>query len=185
MKLSPMALLATGLAFATITTLGAAQILRLDLAQMVARTDNTAYGKITAKHVVRIDHPVDGNEMYFTTLTIEGKSLETGKSITVDVSYMGGSIDEAHGSFNSEAPSADDTKIGNRVVCFFKHTQNLGGDFACNEIVGWHGGLYRTFERKGEVIVQGRGDGYAIAGNQTIDALTTQIATLAKSKETR
>lgn len=185
MKFSPLSLLAGALAFATVATLGAASILRLDLTQTVARTDNTVFGKITARHVVRIDHPVDGAELYFTIVTIEGRSLETGKPITVDVSHMGGSIDEEHGSFNSEAPTADDTKVGNQVVCFYEHTSNLGGDFACNEIVGWHGGIYRTFERKGDVIVQGRGEGYPIPANVKLADLSTQILALAKTKETR
>jgi hypothetical protein len=182
MKLSPLAILASAAALLVVATLGTAQIERLDLAQMVAKTDNAVLGKIVARHVVRIDHPVDGPELYFSTLTIEGKSLQNGKPVTVDVSHMGGWIDETHGSFNSEAPSADDTKIGNTVVCFYKHVENMGGDFAGNVIYTWHGGIYRTFERKGAVIVQGRGDGYAIPTNIALSDLESQVSTLAKQK---
>src|SRR3954464_2730623 len=112
MKSSPFALLAVAAALVGVSALGKAMIERLDLAQMVQKTDNTVFGTIVARNVVRIDHPVDGPELYFTTPTIEGRSLENDKPVTVDVSHMGGWIDETHGAFNSEAPSADDTKVG-------------------------------------------------------------------------
>lgn len=181
MKLSFHGLLATA-ALVGLAALGTAQILRLDLAQMVARTDDTVHGKIAARHVVRVDHPIDGPELYFTTLTIQGTSLESGKPLTVDVIFPGGFVDEEHGAYNSEAPSADDTKVGNEVVCFFKRTENLGGDIGGNEILTWHGGLYRTFARKGETIVQGRGDGYAVPANVKLADLAREIGTLSKTK---
>lgn len=181
MKLSSLAYGA--LALVATAALGSAMIERLDLAQMVSKTDNAVVGKIVARHVVRIDHPVDGEELYFTTLTIEGRSLETQKPVTVDVSHGGGWIDETHGAFNSEAPSADDTKIGNEVVCFYKHVDNMGGDFAGNEIYTWHGGIYRTFEHRGATIVQGRGDGYAIPTNVLLTDLESQITALAQQQK--
>jgi hypothetical protein len=180
MKSSPLALLAVAAALVGVSALGKAMIERLDLAQMVAKTDNAVFGTITARNVVRIDHPIDGPELYFTTLTIEGRSLENNQPVTVDVSHMGGWIDETHGSFNSEAPSADDTKVGNKVVCFYKHVENMGGDFAGNVIYTWHGGIYRTFERKNDTIVQGRGDGYAISNNVMLSDLQAQIAKMPK-----
>jgi hypothetical protein len=182
MKLSPLALLATATALIGVARLGTAQIERLDLTQMVSKTDDAVVGKIVARHVVRIDHPVDGPELYFTTLTIEGRSLSSDKPVTVAVSHMGGWIDATHGSFNSEAPAADDTKVGNTVVCFYKHVENMGGDFAGNVIYTWHGGIYRTFERKGASIVQGRGDGYAIPTNVALNDLKSRISTLAREK---
>lgn len=177
MKFIPFAAVAGLVALAA---LGTAQIVRFDLPTMMSSADGVVYGKIKDKHVIRIDHPIDGPELYFTTLTIEGQSLATGKPVTVDVSHMGGFIDETHGSFNSEAPTADDERLGSQVVCFWKHTENMGGDFECNSIVGWHGGIYRTFERRGSVIVQGRGDGYAIPANIGLSDLTTQIQGLRK-----
>ena len=35
---------------------------------------------------------------------------------------------------NSEAPSADDVRIGNRVVAFYKWIDNMGGDLAGNAL---------------------------------------------------
>lgn len=181
MKLSLHGVLAA-LAITGLAAVATAQILRLDLSQMVARTDDTVHGKIAARHVLRVDHPVDGAELYFTTLSIQGTSLETGKPLTVDVIFPGGFQDAEHGSFNSEAPSADDTKVGNEIVCFYKHTSNLGGEIAGNEIVTWHGGLYRTFQTRGETIVQGRGDGYAVPANVKLVDLARDVAALAKTK---
>ncbi|MBL8859600.1 MAG: hypothetical protein JNL28_13920 [Planctomycetes bacterium] len=182
MNFSSRGLTAIALAVTAAAAISTAQILRLDLNQMVAKTSDTVYGKIAQKHVTRIDHPVDGNELYFTTLSIEGQSLESGKPITTDVVFMGGFVDAEHGAFNSEAPSADDTKVGNQVVCFYKYTENMGGDFAGNEIVTWHGGIYRTFTRGGNVIVQGRGEGYAIPSNITLADLKAQVAAAVKVK---
>jgi hypothetical protein len=177
MKLSPFAPAAIA-ALVGLAAIATAQIVRLDLPKMMASSDDVVYGTIRNKHVIRIDHPVDGPELYFTTLTIQGRSLKTDLPVTVDVTHMGGFVDATHGSFNSEAPSADDERLGSQVVCFYKHCDNMGGDLEGNSIVAWHGGIYRTFERRGSVIVQGRGDGYAVPTNVALTDLGTQIKTL-------
>jgi hypothetical protein len=183
MKLSPLALPLTAAAILAAATLGTAQIERLDLSQMVSKADNAVVGTITKKEVIRIDHAKDGPELYFTTLTIEGSSLRNGESLTVDVTFAGGFIDDQHGVFNSEAPSADDVKIGNKVVAFYKWLDNLGGGLAGNGLYAAHGGLFRTFDdsRKG-TIVQGRGDGYAVPTNIKLAELNQQVAVLARRK---
>ena len=105
MKLSPSALSLSVAALVAAGSLAGAQIERLDLTQMVAKTDNSLVGTIVGKEVIRIDHPVDGPELYYTTLTIQGTSLKDGKALTVDVTFPGGFIDAEHGVYNSEAPS--------------------------------------------------------------------------------
>src|SRR5438034_6734673 len=167
-------------AIAILATAATASVERVDLAKITAQCDDAVFGTILKKTVVRIDHPRDGAELYFTTLTIEGRSLESDKPVTVDVCHMGGFVDATHGSFNSEAPAADDERVGNRVVVFYKHSPNMGGDFAGNAIFGWHAGLYRTFERKNSVIVQGRGDGYAIPANLALGDLDGRIKGLVR-----
>lgn len=157
-----------------------AEIARLSLPQMVAKTDNVIYGTITGKKVIRIDHPKDGPELYFTSLTIEGNSLRDGKPLTVTVWFGGGFVDATHGVWNSEAPKTDDQKIGNKVVAFYKWTDNLGGDLAGNALYAWHGGLFRTFETQKGVIVQGRGAGYAVPQNLTLTDLRAEVAKLAR-----
>jgi hypothetical protein len=176
------ALVLGGIALAGGAVLGTAQIERLDLQQMVQRADDAVVGRITARNVIRIDHPVDGPELYFTALTIEGRSLSTDEPRTVEVWFGGGFVNETEGVFNSEAPSADDQKVGNKVVAFYKFEENMGGDLSGNALMTWHGGLYRTFDSRRTTFVQGRGDGYAVPTNLRLDELDAQVKTLAQAK---
>jgi hypothetical protein len=138
------------------------------------------YGTIVDKEVVRIDHPIDGPELYYTTLFIEGASLVSGEPVTVGVSFPGGFTDAEHGVYNSEAPSADDVALGRRVVAFYAWSDNMGGDFASNALYASHGGLYPTFEsRGGAVVVQGRGAGYAVRDNCTLGGLEDSVRAIA------
>ena len=176
MKLSLSALLRTGLVLALASAVGTAQIERLDLAQMVAKTDNAVYGRIIRKQVIRIDHEVDGAGLFYTGLTIDGTSLKDGKPVHTEVWFPGGFVTPTEGVHNSEAPSADDQKVGNQVVAFYKWSENMGGGHQGNGLYASHGGLYRTFEnRSGVRIVQGRGEGYAITANVSLTDLDTQI----------
>jgi len=167
---------------AVIGTPGDAQILRLDLQQMVEQSDGAVYGTIEAKETIRIDHPIDGPELYYTTLTIAGTDVNTGAPTTVNMSYAGGFINEEEGVYNSEAPEADLTQVGTKVLAFHKWSDNMGGDFASNVIYAAHGGIYPTFQdSRDQVIVQGRGDGYAIPSNIHLSQLTQRVQTHAKS----
>ena len=168
--LTPLVLAASVLALGA---LGTAQIKALTLDEMVTQTEGCVFGSITGQEVFVIDHPVDGPELYYTTLTVTGRSLYTGKDATVQVTYPGGFIDEEHGVYNSEAPSADEVKSGKEVVVFHKWTDNMGGDVAAHALYGMHGGLFSTFEVGGKRIVQGRGKGYAVDKNIEIGALET------------
>jgi len=183
MKKTLTALVLGGAAISAAAVLGTAQIERLDLTQMVQRADDAVVGTIVARNVIRIDHPVDGPELYFTSLTVEGRSLSTNQPASVEVWFGGGFVSETDGVFNSEAPSMDDQKVGNQVVAFYKFEDNMGGDLSGNALMGWHGGLYRTFESRNATVVQGRGDGYAITSNVRLDALDTQIKSLAAAKK--
>lgn len=160
------------------TSIGAAQILRVNLQQMIERTDDALVGKIIKREVIRIDHPVDGPELYYTHMTVEGRSLVDNDEETVVVTFRGGFIDEDQGVWNSEAPSEDDVKIGNRVVVFYKWVDNMGGDLAANALAGGHGGLFRTVEGRKGTVVLGRGDGYAVSNNIKLSALDHQITTI-------
>lgn len=179
------ALVLGGIALASAAVVGTAQIERLDLNQMVRRSDDGIVGTITGRNVIRIDHPVDGPELYFTSLTIEGRSLSTDEPRTVDVWFGGGFVSPTEGVFNSEAPSMDDQKIGNKVVAFFRHEENMGGDLSGNALMTWHGGLYRTFESRRTTFVQGRGDGYAIPTNVRLADLDSQVKSLAEAKRVK
>ncbi|MFO1008691.1 MAG: hypothetical protein U1F29_01355 [Planctomycetota bacterium] len=162
-----------------------ASIERLDLAAIVVKSDGAIEGTITRSRVVRIDDAKDGPELYFTLLTIEGRSLADGTPRTVEVFFAGGFVDARHGVFNSEAPAADDVRLGNKIVAFYKHTDNAGGGMAGNALYAAHGGLYRAFDAAQGAIVQGRGDGYALVENVRLDALRAQVAELARAKAHR
>ena len=164
-------------------SLGQAQIERLTLESMVQKTDDTLFAEIISKEVIRIDDAKDGPQLYFTHLTLEGKSLETGERVNVVVTFPGGFITPEDGVWNSEAPSDDDIKIGGRIVAFYKHLDNAGGGLACNFLYASHGGLYRTVEGPNGTVVLGRGEGYAIDANTSLEDLDIAVTKLAK-KET-
>ena len=168
------------LALAAAGTTGVAQIERLTLDQMVLKTDDAIVGTITKSVVFRVDHPVDGPELYFTTITVRGNSLTDGKAQEVEVTFPGGFVNETDGVWNSEAPSADELKIGNRVVAFHKWLDNMGGDVSAHALYASHGGLYRVVKsRKGEVVL-GKGVGYAVPSNIELAKLDGEITKLAK-----
>jgi hypothetical protein len=146
---------------------------------MVAKTDGAVTGTIVGTEVIRIDDPVDGPELYFTHLLVQGTSLYTGEPETVAVTFPGGFISPGQGVWNSEAPTATETRIGNEVVVFYKWSDNIGGQLAANALYASHGGLYRTAKaRNGEPLVLGRGDGYAVDLNRSLPTLRTQISAL-------
>lgn len=180
MKLRIPPILLAGLALLGIATLAVGQIERLDLSKMVQKADRGVFGTITDRQVVRIDHEVDGNELYFTHLTIQGRDLATQEDTTVVVTFAGGFVNEREGVYNSEAPPADATLLGKRVVAFYAYSDNMGGDLAANALYASHGGLYQTItSRSGKVVVIGQGDGYAISQNLPLTELHEQVAVLA------
>lgn len=173
--------LTLALALAALTaSLGWAQIERLDLGQMVAKTDNAIAGRIIAAQAFRTDGQVAA--LYFTRLTIEGRSLVNDQLLTVDVVYPGGFVTPTEGVFNSEAPSADDVKVGNQVVAFYKWSDNMGNGVAANALYASHGGLYRVLRSRGVQTVLGRGEGYALSNNWELSALDSEITALANRK---
>ncbi len=159
-----------------------AQIERLDLPQMIQKADDAVFGSITHSEVIRIDHPVDGPELYYTHITIEGRSLSTGEAVTKVVTFHGGFIDDENGVYNSEAPSADDVKIGSDVVAFYSWTDNMGGDLAANALYAGHGGIYRTVKGRKGTVVLGRGEGYAVSKNTLLTDLDTEVSRLTKEQ---
>ena len=163
------------LAFAAGTAAVSAQIKSFTLEEMVQTADHAIDGQIIASHAFRVDSPEDGPELYYTTITLQGRELASGVATTVDVTFRGGFISETEGVFNSEAPSADDVKLGRRVVAFYRWTDDMGGRVPGNVLVAAHGGLYRVVEGPRGAAVLGRGEGYAIAANRRIEHLESAV----------
>jgi len=159
-----------------------AQIKSLTLEEMVQSSDQGVQGQIVASRAFRVDSPTDGEGLYFTTLTVQGRTLADDQPISVDVTFHGGFVSETEGVFNSEAPSKDDVKLGRRVVLFYKWTDDMGGGVAANALVAAHGGLYRVVEGARGAAVLGRGEGYAIQRNVRLEQLETAVRSLQAQK---
>ena len=162
------------------SAVGLAQIQRLTLDQMVQKTDGAIVGTIVKHKVFRVDHPVDGPELYYTTLTLQGNSLDDGREQQVEVTFPGGFVNENEGVWNSEAPTADEIRIGNRVVAFYGWVDNMGGDVAGHALWASHGGLYQVAGSAAKQVVLGKGEGYAISSNWELDKLDQEITRLTK-----
>ncbi len=168
--------LSGALLFAALVPVALASVERLTLRQMVHKVDDAVYGEIVDRIVTAVTVFDGAEELYFTTLHIEGRSLLDGKQTKVQVSFPGGFLDGERGVFNSEAPSADDLALGNQVLVFYKWSDDMAGGFASNALYASHGGLFRTFvTRKGNVVVQGRGMGYAVPFNRTLVHLESEV----------
>lgn len=180
-RITPKRLSMMAIALLGLGSLGLAKIKALTLEQMVAETDDAVVGEIVQKEVFSFDHPTDGPDLFFTNLTIEGSSLKNGSPSTVVITFAGGFTEDGRGVWNSEAPSAEDTKVGNRVVAFYKHTTNMGGDLEANSLYAAHGGLYRTIKSRRGVVVQGRGTDFAIPSNIALAELDERITMIDKA----
>lgn len=174
-KLTPwlgaVALLAAG-------SVGLAQIERLTLDQMVLKTDDAVVGTIVKHKVFKVDHPIDGPDLYYTTITIHGASMADGRELGVEVTFPGGFIDEDNGVWNSEAPRPDEVQLGRQVVAFYAWSDNMGGDVAGNALYASHGGLYQVATSGSKQVVLGRGEGYAVSSNWELANLDSEITRL-------
>ena len=161
---------------------GHAQIVELDLEGMMELADGAVHGTVVASRAFRVDPPVDGPELFFTTLTLEGRDLATGRAVVVDVTLHGGWVSPTEGCFNSEAPAAQDMKLGNEVVAFYAWTEDMGGEVRGNALLAGHGGLYRTVPGPRGATVLGRGAGYAVDANLRVNDLGKAVARLHRDK---
>lgn len=173
------------LALSGAATLSLAQIRSMNLEEMVEVADGAIHGTIVNARVFRVDHPADGSELYFTTLTIEGRAVGTGDLTTVEVTFNGGFLSDTEGVFNSEAPSKDDIRIGTPVVAFYSWMDDMGGGVAGNALEAMHGGLYRTIGAGESEVVLGRGQGYAVSSNVRVNDLSGAVHRLHQAKIAR
>lgn len=158
-----------------------AKIKALTLPEMVELADGAVYGQILQREVFRVDHPIDGPELYYTTLTIAGRSLVDGRQLSVRTTFRGGFIDTQNGAYNSEAPQEHEVEVGKNVVVFHKYIRNMGGDVSADALLGGHGGLFPVVRNQnGQEIVLGRGVGYPVSKNVPLHQLDEEITALAQ-----
>lgn len=170
------------LALLTLSPLPEARIEEMNLKRMMQTADGAVFAEVVAREVFFAPE-TNGPGLYFTRLTLEGVTLEDGTAIRVDVVHLGGVLDEDYGAYVSEAPSADDTAIGTRVIAFYTWVDNLGGGVAGNALYGAQGGIFRAVEGPTGTVVLGRGAGFALAHNLSVDALTAAIQELAAAEQ--
>jgi len=166
------------LILAALGSAGLAQIKSFTLEEMVRTADNAVYGQIVHSRGFRVDSEQAGPELFYTVLTIQGHTLADGQPITLDVTYRGGFVSDTEGVYNSEAPAADDVKVGKNIVAFYRWADDLGGGVPANTLVAAHGGLYRTVDGPRGAAVLGRGEGYAVGANVRLAQLETSVRTL-------
>jgi hypothetical protein len=168
----------TALLLGSLGAAAAAQIKSLTLPDIVQIADEAVYGQIVSSRVIRAASETGQLDLFYTVLTIEGRALSDARPITVDVVFRGGFVSDTEGVFNSEAPAADDVRVGNRIVAFYRWTDDMGGHVPANALVAAHGGLYRTLDGPRGPAVLGRGEGYAIAANVRLSQLATSLERL-------
>ena len=56
----------------------------------------------------------------------------------------------------------------------------MGGEVAANALMCAHGGIYRTMDGPKGTMVLGRGNGYAISSNRSIETLDGQVRSIQK-----
>ena len=111
-------------------------------------------------------------------------NVSTCLTVTMDgYTFLGGWINEREGADISEAPSVTQTAKGREVVVFYKWTDNMGYGVSANVMYAAHGGVYSTVKKGGKTVVLGRGEGYAIAANDTANNLRQRISALAAQKK--
>ena len=175
MKLTRLGLASLVLALGAANS--SAQVKAMDLTEMVTVCDHAVYGQIVSKQVRRIDasEKTQGRDLYYTTLTIAGRSLEDGTAVQVDVSYPGGFVSEEEGYWHSESPGDDETKIGSHIVAFYKWMPAMGGAHTTNWLYANHGGIYQSVQGPKGALVLGRGPGYAVKKNLQVTDLEKSV----------
>ena len=159
-----------------------AGIERLDLAKMLERAETALHGEITSARVFRAFDERTSTPFYFTLLVIVGESLLDGSPLTQEVTVYGGYLSEEEGASYSEAPAADDIRVGNTVVGFTKWTDDMGAGVAGHCFYASHGGVYRVVVDSKDSTVLGRGAGYAIERNVKLSSLRSSISEVQKER---
>jgi hypothetical protein len=164
-----------------------AQIKRLSLEEMTTLTDNAIIGTVIARRVEDHSSERHGFGIYYTVLTIQGESLYTGRKTTVEVVKRGGWLDKGRGigSWDSEAPSDEETALGKRIVAYYFWNEDIGAGKGANMLYASHGSMFRTVEGPTGTVVMGRGTGYAISKNMSLKSLEKATAAILEANEAK
>jgi len=157
----------------------AAAIERLDLKQMVAKSEGAVVGEIRDSYVTAHEIP-DAGILLFTHLRVVGMDLYSGAEADVTVSFVGGELD-GFAKYSSEQPTAAESRPGNKVVAFYKSDETMGG-VGMNALYAAHGGIFSVLSGPRGDVVLGKGEGYAVETNVLLEPLRAQAAALRPPK---
>ena len=155
-----------------------ASIEKLDLPEMVRRVDSAVVGNITAKTTWSHAIQDGGGSLEFTTITVTGDDLMTGKPATIEVSYVG-----SDKSPTTVTPAESETRIGTRIAVFSKKSSAFGVPDAKNWMYASHGGVFRVEAGpKGDVVL-GKGAGFAVSDNLLASDFRARVTELRSAQK--
>jgi len=161
---------------------GNACIEELDLQKMVSKTDVAVHGTITNVRTVKFT-PENDDRLIFTILTVEGKSLYSNKTTSVDAAFLGGTY-QGDSMMVTSMPAPSEYRLGNEVVIFSGPVEGWGPEIdRC--VYAAMGGIFRTINTKNGAVVLGKGEGFAVESNQLVSELGSSIVLAQKNKEAR
>ncbi|MFN0207750.1 MAG: hypothetical protein ACKVS6_15690 [Planctomycetota bacterium] len=166
LRLTGASFFSAGLLF---TAVAFAQIESLNLSQMLERADSAIVGSVIEKKTWEAD--IDGLQVEFTTITVEGEDLYSGKNIKKEISYLGSEARPV-----SEMPVENESRTGTRALFFSVARPKFGGRENQNSLMAAQNGIFRIEAGpKGDVVV-GKGAGAAVEANVFLKDLRGNVA---------
>lgn len=156
-----------------------AQIESLNLAQMIERANSAIVGNVIEKKTWEGTLEGVPNLLEFTTITVEGEDLYSGKNVKRDITYLGSEARPV-----SEMPVENESRVGTRAIFFSMPLPKFGGRDNQNALIAAQNGIFRLEAGpKGDVVV-GKGAGAAIDTNVFLKDLrgnvTSELAKIRK-----
>ncbi|HEX9792401.1 MAG TPA: hypothetical protein VGC54_00315 [Planctomycetota bacterium] len=153
----------------------------LNLTQMVAKTDTAVNGVVTDVRSVLHTPEGESEAFVYTIVTVEGEDLYTGQSRTLEAAFLGGTH-QGREFFVSSMPHPSEYAVGNKVLAFGSPVSDWGAEID-HALYASMGGIFRTVEtRRGQVFL-GKGDGFAVEKNVTLEQLRADLAQALAEKE--
>lgn len=148
-----------------------ASIENLDLRTMLQRVDSAIVGTVTSKTTWSAPLPDGEGTLEFTTITVEGEDVLSGRTVSKNVNFVG--TDQ---SPTTVMPSEAETRVGTRIVAFSKKSAAFGVPEERDWMYASHGGVFRIEAGpKGDVVL-GKGGGFAIRDTLFVSEFRTRVA---------
>ena len=156
------------LAAAALTAGADACIKALTLDEMVAKTDAAVVGEVTSVRSVK-SHVEGHGDFIYTLVTVEGEDLYSGETRSIETAFVGGTY-EGESMLVTSMPSPSEYRIGNEVVVFSAPVEDWHPEVG-RSLYAAMGGIFRVHNG----VVFGKGEGFAVEGNQRVELLRENI----------